>query len=122
MSGLIGNTTAFERAIFEHRAVIQRNNADDTDHRAADDWNTYVAAQPCFFTFGRKGDEAVNAERAIVVEGPMLLLPLDAGVAEGDRVNGVTHKDGSTIATGVMQIVTLTRHHTQLEAQLRAVA
>lgn len=121
MSGLIGNTTAFEHAIFEHRALIQRNSTDDTDHRAGSDWDTHIAAQPCFYTFGRKGDDAVSAERSLTVEEPMLLLPLDADVARWDRVNGVVHKDGSPIESGVMEIVTLTRHHTQRQAQLKAV-
>lgn len=119
---LVGNSTAFAAAIFDHRALIQRNDADDTDHRAASDWDTHIAAQPCFYYFGRKGEESVVPERTAVVEGPALLLPLGADVTEGDRVNGITHKDGSTIVTGLLEILTVTRHHTQLEATLRAVA
>lgn len=115
------------RSRMTHRALVERDNAASPDAyggKGPPEWETHIAALPCFFYLGQTSQsEELEQPRGIVVHQELrMIFPSGSDVTERDRINGISDRQGGAIKSGYLNIASITPHHNHLEARLEATA
>lgn len=104
------------------RAEVQRNTATGTDphgHPAAPVFAVH-ATLPCF-VWSRQRREVVDGDKQAFVEDLRAMFPLNADIAERDRITSVVDRQGKVILSGRFDVGPIQFKHRHLEAGLERV-
>jgi hypothetical protein len=108
-----------------HRTIIQKDvNAgqrDEQNNPLAPDFEAHAYDVPCYWYVPNRMQPGLQVEPHATMYEHEMLMPLGTEVSEGDRLQGVTKKNGDELTDQVFTVLRVMRHPRNLRIGLEVI-